>query len=96
MQVISHGDEQHSLQVVLTVPSVIFIDMALQKLFSNDTQRETAKAWLASREPVGLSQEIKSSQGSLHLHLDGQSFRLRSNQHFVLPDGSLELVKLAQ
>ena len=92
----SHGDEQHSLQVVLTVPSVIFMDEALQKVFSSDTQQAAAKAWLASREPVGLSQEVRSSQGSLHLHLDGQSFELWANQHFVLPDGSLELVKLAQ
>ena len=96
VQVISHADEQHSLQVVLTNPSVIFLDSSLQKVFSNDTQREAAKAWLASRELEGLKQEVSSCQGSLHLHLDGHSFVLQADRDFILPDGSLESVKLAQ
>ena len=96
VQVISHADEQHSLQVVLTNPSVIFLDSALQKIFSNDTQREGAKAWLASRELEGLKQEVRSRRGSLNLHLDGRTFVLQADRDFILPDGSLKIVRLAQ
>ncbi|KAK9843147.1 hypothetical protein WJX74_007686 [Apatococcus lobatus] len=96
VEVINNGDEQHSLQVVLTSPGVIFLDSALQKVFSNDIQRQAAQAWVASRELEGLSQETRASQGSLHLHLDGQRFVLQADRDFILPDGALEFVKLAQ
>lgn len=85
MQVISHGDEQHSLQVVLTVPSIIFSESALQAVFSDEIERETAKAWLASKELDILSQEVAASS-SVHLHLNGQAHKLQANLDFYLPD----------
>ncbi len=92
MQVISHGDEQHSLQVILTVPSVIFSDSALQAVLKDEQQCNAAKAWLASRDPDILSEEVAANSRVL-LHLDGHAYTLTAEKDFFLPIGSLGKLK---
>lgn len=93
MQVISHGTEQHSLQVVLTVPSVVFVESALQAAISNDSHWQAAKAWLASRDIEGLTQETAVSGGQVPLRLDSRSYMLQANRDFLLPNGAFAKLK---
>ena len=89
---ISHGDEQHSLQVVLTVPSIIFCEEGLQATFGDESEREAAKAWLASRDLAILTQEV-AAHADVHLHLNGHSYTLQHSRDFQLPSVSFDKLR---
>ena len=52
---------------------------------NGDRQRmDGLKAWLVSKDPKQLSDDLKRMDGTLSVHMDGQRFSLQQGKHFAL------------
>eukprot|EP00884_Botryococcus_braunii_P014843 jgi/Botrbrau1/2335/Bobra.39_1s0024.1 len=88
-QSVTLGSSVVEFDAVLARPSVFIREAALLEVVEgNKDHFAGAVAWLASRDPAKLGQDVKGTSGVLRVRLDGRDLDLRHNHHFDLPSGA--------